>query len=136
MIVRDGGGKRGAGVFRPPAPVLASQRGMVLLEAALAIPLLLVVALAGLGTARVAVGEVATVAAARDAALQAARGASTADVRALVHQRLPGAEVTITVGGTSVSARVRASSPVLPGFSSAAVQHRATAVAATEPGLP
>lgn len=135
MTVRRGGSTRGAGLIRPPAPVLRSQQGMVLLEAALAMPLLLVVALAALGAARVAVDEVATVAAARDAAVQAARGSSAADVRAMIRQRLPGAEVTLTVAGASVSAQVRTSSALVPGLSPARVHHRATAVAATEPGL-
>ncbi len=104
---------------------------MVLLEAALAIPLLLAVALGCLGAARVATTEIAAVAAAREAALQAARGESTDRVAA----RWPDADVVVNRTADTVTATVRTRSHPLPGFSAAAVQHRAVAVAAVEPGL-
>jgi Flp pilus assembly protein TadG len=104
---------------------------MVLLEAALAIPLLLVVALGCLGAARVATTEIAAAAAAREAALQAARGESTARIAA----RWPDADVEVDRAVDTATATVRMTSHPLPGFSPATVHHRAVAVAAIEPGL-
>jgi hypothetical protein len=122
-------GSRGAGLDRLPAG--RRDAGMVLLEAALAIPLLLAIAVASLGVARVAVDEIAAVAAAREAALSAARGATAAEIAAA----WPGAEVTLERRAATVIATVRTRTPVIPGWTSAAVQHRAVATAAMEPGL-
>lgn len=125
----------GAGETRPPAAsVVRGDRGMVLLEAALAIPLLLVVALAGLATVRLGIDELATVSAAREAAVLAARGASPAEVRGCVLARLPGAQVA--QGGTveEVWVSVTARTSVIPLIGAVSVQHEARSTAAKEPG--
>lgn len=108
---------------------------MVLLEAAIVVPLLVVVALTCLGVARLAVDEVAVASAARDAALQAARGAANNDVAAEVARRVPGAEVFVTPSSLSVEVRVRRAALNLPGLGRPAVVHEAVAVAAREPGM-
>lgn len=122
-------GSRGAGRNRLPAD--RRDAGMVLLETALAIPLLVAIALACLGVARVAVDEIAVVAAARDAALLAARGATAEEIAAA----WPDAEVTLERRAATVVATVRTRTPVIPGWTSAGMQHRAVATAAMEPGL-
>lgn len=134
MLLCDGS-LRGAGDTRPPAaPARRSDAGMVLLETALAIPLLLLVALAGLGIVRLGVDELAVVAAARDGAIHVARGEGVEAVSAELRRRLPGAEVA--TGGSSdevwVSVRVRTS--VVPMIGVLSVGHQARATAAREPG--
>jgi hypothetical protein len=104
---------------------------MVLLETALAIPLLLAVALTCLGVARVSVDELAAIAAARDAALQAARGTPRAEITA----GWPDAEIQFDRRAGTVTATVRTVTALIPGSTTAAVQHQAVATAAIEPGL-
>jgi Flp pilus assembly protein TadG len=108
---------------------------MVLLEAALVLPLLLVVALAGLGVARLAVDELAVVAAARDAALAAARGEDQAAITAMVRQRLGQASVAVVDEGDRSRVDVAAATEVVPWLGGFSVRHAAAATAAREPGL-
>ena len=112
------------------------ERGMVLLEAALAIPLLALVALSILGVGRLVVAELAVADAARDAALLASRGAPSAQVSQAVREQVPGAAVAVHRERATTVATVTAAAPVLPGIPRIRVTHQATAVAATEPGLP
>lgn len=104
---------------------------MVLLESALAIPLLLLVALIGLGVARAAVEEVLVVSAARDGALAAARGASSGEVVADLTSRLPEARVRVQGDADTVTVLVERRTRPLPwlGFG---LDHRAASVAARE----
>lgn len=106
---------------------------MVLLEAALAVPLLLVLAIAGLGLVRLGIGELAVVAAARDAAVLAGRHAGEADILARVHQSLPSARVQVQTGEEQVRVVVRDATrlPVLLG--SVRVEHTASFSAVREP---
>ena len=112
------------------------ERGMVLLEAALAIPLLALVALSILGVGRLVVAELAVADAARDAALLASRGAPSGQVSQAVREQVPDAEVAVYRERATTVATVTAAAPVLPGIPRIRVTHQATAVAATEPGLP
>ncbi len=125
----------GAGSIRPPRTVRMADAGMVLLETALAVPLLLALALAGLGVGRAAVDELAVVAAARDAAMQVARGTAAEEARAQVRGRVPGAEVSIGGSGSHVRVEVELRASLVPGIGAVAVTHRARAIAMREPGL-
>lgn len=111
-------------------------RGMVLLEVALAVPLLALVAVTMLGVGRLVAAELLVTDAARDAALQASRGEPTEAVARAVREQLPSASVEVSRGPGTTSATVTAPAPVLPGIPALRVVHRASAVAATEPGLP
>ena len=104
---------------------------MVLLESALVIPMLLLVAIAGLGVARVAIDELAVVAAARDGALSASRGADAEQVGSAVAQRLPTAAVALSGDHATVSVRVSMVSAPVPWFS-LRIGHSARSVAARE----
>lgn len=134
-MLRQMGSLRGAGGTQPPAFVRGGgDAGMVLLETALAIPLLILVALAGLATVRLGVDELATVAAARDGAVQAARGAGTVAVTASVQRRLPGARVATGSTGDDVWVSVTARTSVVPMVAALSVEHHAMSVAVREPG--
>ena len=128
------GSPRGAGQPQPPGrAVECRDAGMVLLEAALVIPMLVAVTLAGLGVARLAVDELAVAAAARDGALAAARGQGEAAVASLVRERVPQAAVVVRHRGDRTFVEVSAAThlPRLAGGFS--VQHRAGATALREP---
>lgn len=107
---------------------------MVLLEAALAIPLLLLVVMAGLATVRLAVDELAVASAARDAAVEAARGAPSAAVADMVRRRVPGAEVAVVALGSDVRVSVAARTSVVPGVGRISIRHEASYQAVKEPG--
>ncbi len=124
----------GAGETRPLGRFLRRDCGMVVLEAALVIPLLMAVSLAGLCVARTAIDEVAVVGAARDGALAAGRGAAEAEVVADVRRRLPDAAVLVTWDPTSVTVQVRRHASVIPGFGRLSVDHQAASVAPRERG--
>lgn len=133
MIESADAGGRGVGSRRLPAGPGRRSRGdagMVLLEAALAIPMLLLVAIACLGAARVAVDELAAVAAAREAALLAARGTAAEELAA----NWPDAEIRVQRRQGTVTVTVRSQTAVIPGLAGAGIDHLAVAVAAVEPG--
>ena len=108
---------------------------MVLLEAALAVPLLLLIAIAGLGVVRLGIGEFAVVAAARDAAVLAGRDARPGDIRAQVHRSSPTAEVQIEAAEDQVRVVVRDTTqlPIMRGLLQ--VEHVASFSAVREPGI-
>lgn len=123
------------GVRRSWPPRRTADGGFVVLEAAMVIPLLLLVALTALGVARVALTELAVADAARDAALASARGSAGSTVAAEVRRRLPAAEVSISRDATAVLVVVTARTSPVPMLGPVSVHHRSAASAALEPGL-
>lgn len=107
---------------------------MVILETALGIGVLAVVAVILLSATKVGLGELSVVAAARDAALQAARGHPAAAVAADVARRLPDARVAVRSEAGSVTVTVSRPWGSLPLVGALAPSHRASATARIEPG--
>lgn len=126
------GGLRGAGPGRAPRSARSgSDSGVVIVETALVVPLLLAIALASLGVGRLVVTELAVTDCARDAALAAARGT---DPRRTATCRLPSAAIVVDRGGGQVQVAVSAVSAPLPVLGGLSVRHTARATAALEPG--
>jgi hypothetical protein len=129
---------RGSGQSRPPERDRRQQkgrdRGMVILETALGIGVLMVVAVVLLSGTRIGIGEIAVVSAARDAALAASRGAG-AEAAAAIHRRLPGASIRFTASAGEVTATVEQPWGAVPVLGSMGSWHRASATARLEPGL-
>ena len=88
-------------VGRSSAP--PPDRGAVLLEAALAIPLLMAVAVALMWGLSLAATSASLGDAARNAARSLARGESGSDVLARTRQSVPGADVRVDGGGEAVA---------------------------------
>ena len=116
------GGRGGYGTRpRPPAASPANDRGMVLLETALAIPLLLAVAVAlcwgiSLTATTMALGD-----AARSAARDLARGTPVSEALGRAQASAPGARLRIEDADDSVAVtadqEVSAPGPILRGIS-------------------
>lgn len=113
-----------------------SDSGMVLLETALAIPLLVAVALALLVLGRLIVTEILVTGASRDAALLAARGMPPAEVANAVQDRLPTAQIAVEpMAEDLLSVTVSMPAGWLPRWGTLGITHEADTVAAREPGV-
>jgi hypothetical protein len=108
---------------------------MVILETALGIGVLAVVAVVLLSAARIGLGELAVATAARDAGLQAARGADPRAVASAVERRLPGASVTFAAGDGQITVAVVRPWGGLPLIGRLGPAHRALVTVPTEPGI-
>jgi hypothetical protein len=107
---------------------------MVILETALGIGVLMVVAVVLLSGTRIGIGEVAVVSAARDAALAASRGAGPEAAEA-IRRRMPGASIRFSAAAGEVTATVEQPWGALPVIGSLGSWHRASATARIEPGV-
>lgn len=127
----------GAG-SHPPRRAADRQRGMVTVETALAVPMLVLVGLLA-AVAPGAVGaQVACLDAAREAALLVARGWPAAEaVSAAAHLAPPGAEVVVAPRGSGVMVAVSADVALAPAplASVLTLPVQGTAVARYEPGV-
>jgi len=127
------------GTARPPhsRAMFTGQRGMVTVEAAIAIPALLVVGLLAAWMPALVAAQTACADAAREAALLAARGGTRAEVQALVTTLAPdGAGWRLDTASGTVTADVTASIPLGSGplVGRMAIPLSGHAVAAREPG--
>jgi hypothetical protein len=119
---------------RPPGAGRGRRRadhGMVTVELAMALPVLMIMVGAGLAAVSVAAAHVRALDAAREAARAAARGDMTS-ANALAHRLAPGASVSLSSAADRTTARV--SMVIRPPGGWPAITVVATAVAATEPG--
>lgn len=118
MRARAVGGKGG---FLPPRSALRSSDGMVLLEMALAIPLLVAVTVALAWGISLAATSLALGDAARTAARDLARGEPSAQVLSRAQHAVPAARVSVADAGDSVAVvidqDVHAPVPILSGVS-------------------
>jgi Flp pilus assembly protein TadG len=118
MRARAVGGKGGS---LPPRSALRSSDGMVLLETALAIPLLVAVTVALAWGISLAATSLALGDAARTAARDLARGEPSAQVLSRAQQAVPDARVSVADAGDSVAVvidqDVHAPVPILSGVS-------------------
>lgn len=133
MTGRVGGGVQGLLLHRPSR---RDEHGAVTAETAVALPVLVLVAIAGLWLIAFGVAEIRVADAGREAARAAARGESASTVRALAGRVAPaGARVEVVEQGghvvVTVSAPVRGPGGLL-GFVPARTA-RGRAVAALEP---
>jgi Flp pilus assembly protein TadG len=119
--------------FDAPIRHARSDRGSVTAELAAAVPALMLLLVAGLGAVSGVATKLNCLAAARDAALAAARG--SAAEAAGRRSAPPGAQIDVSAAGDLVRVTVRADvHPLgrrLPGFTV-----RATSIAEIEPGAP
>ncbi|MPZ25806.1 MAG: mucin-associated surface protein [Micromonosporaceae bacterium] len=116
-----------------PERVGFTDRGSATAELAVGLPALLMLLLAGLAAVGAVTTQLRCVDASRDAVLAASRG--EAGTQAGQRAAPPGAEVTVTASGDTVTATVRAPVPLLGGHLPA-LRVNATAVAGIEPGSP
>jgi hypothetical protein len=108
---------------------LATDRGYVTVEAAIALASLTAVLVLAIGAVLAAAVHVQCLDAAREAARLAARGEGDRAVSAARQVAPDGATIVVTTAGDSVTATVSATSALLPGL-----DLRGTAVAVREPG--
>jgi hypothetical protein len=108
---------------------LATDRGYVTVEAAIALASLTAVLVLAIGAVLAAAVHVQCLDAAREAARLAARGEGDRAVSAARQVAPDGATIVVTTAGDIVTATVSATSALLPGL-----DLRGTAVAVREPG--
>jgi Flp pilus assembly protein TadG len=97
----------------------ASERGSVLFETALAIPMLVAVCATLLGILGVGLTSIALGDTARDAARKAARGDSLTEITTAAQQASPNAQVSVQANGTLITIDLEQTLalPGLPGLS-------------------